>query len=220
MQLKRVFGSFSVVLFTFVLGGLLFVTSIACTGEPPAQPLSNVSGTVEAVQAVSSNVRVPFPSYGSGPIEVRVYTNYFCAACRAMEPEVEPILKELLKTNMIRLILVDFPFDERTNLLARNFLYAIRENNDLAHALQVRDILIEASTDDNITTQKHIEALFNKKGIPFSVFDVEAIFERYKNLIKDGNVKRTPTCVIVKEDQKKRRFSGGPQIVDALNALK
>ena len=39
-------------------------------------------------------------------------------------------------------------------------------------------------------------------------------------LIKDGNVKRTPTCVIVKEDQKRRRFSGGPQIVDALNALK
>jgi thiol-disulfide isomerase/thioredoxin len=220
VQLKRVFGILSTVLFTFVLGGLLFVTSIAFAAEPPAKPPSKGSGTVEAVQAVSSNVRVPFPSYGSGPIEVSVYTNYFCAACRAMEPVVEPILKELLKNNMIRLILVDIPFDERTNLFARNFLYAIRENNDLEHALRVRDILIEASTDDNITTQKHIEAIFKKKGIPFSVFDVEPIFERYIALIKDGNVKRTPTCVIVKEDQKRRRFSGGPQIVDALNALK
>jgi hypothetical protein len=218
MQLNRVFESFSMLLFTFVLCGLLFVSSLACAEEPPAQPPSNGSGTVEAVQAVSSNVQVPFPSYGSGAIEVRVYTNYFCAACRAMEPEVEPILKALLKNNMIRLILVDFPFDERTNLFARNFLYAIRENNDLEHALQVRDILIDASTDDNIKTQKHIEALFNKKGIPFSVFDVEPIFERYTALIKDGNVKRTPTCVIVK-GTRKMRFSGGTQIVDALKAL-
>jgi thiol-disulfide isomerase/thioredoxin len=161
-----------------------------------------------------------FPSYGSGPVEVRLYTNYFCPPCRAMEPDVEPLLKELLKKNAIRLILVDFPFDERTNLFARNFLYAIKENNELEHALRVRNILIEASTDDNIKKQEHIEALFKKNGIPFSVFDVRSVFDRYEALIKDGNVHKTPTCVIVKEDLKRRRFSGKPNIVYALNVLK
>jgi protein-disulfide isomerase len=219
MQLNRVFGSFSMVLFTFVLGGLFFVTSITRAETPPAPPPSNGPAVVDAAQTMSSNLPVPFPSYGSGAIEVRVYTNYFCAACRAMEPEAEPILKALLKNNTIHLILVDVPFDERTNLFARNFLYALREKNDLEQAIRVRDILIEASTDETITKQEHIEALFKKKGVPFSVFDVEPVFERYKALLKDGNVKRTPTCVIVKEDQRKRRFSGGPQIIDALKAL-
>jgi thiol-disulfide isomerase/thioredoxin len=94
-----------------------------------------LAGLIVAGNGWAEKPNIPFPSYGSGALEVRIYTNYFCPPCRAMEPDVEPILKELLKRNTIRLILVDVPFDERTNLFARNFLYAIRAKNDLEHAL-------------------------------------------------------------------------------------
>ncbi|MCX5908453.1 MAG: thioredoxin domain-containing protein, partial [Deltaproteobacteria bacterium] len=63
----------------------------------------------------------PFPSYGSGSVEVRLYTDYFCPPCREMESAVEPLLKELLKKNAIRLTLVDVPFSPLTPLFARNF---------------------------------------------------------------------------------------------------
>jgi thiol-disulfide isomerase/thioredoxin len=162
----------------------------------------------------------PVPSYGSGPIEVRLYTNYFCGPCRAMEQDVEPILKELVRKNAIRLILVDVPFDEKTDLFSKYFLYAIKSNNDLEYDLRVRNILFEASTDNGVTLQPHVEALFKKKEIPFSPFDAVPILERYKALMTDGHVKNTPTCVIIKGDGKKRRFSGGPQITYALNLLK
>ena len=38
-------------------------------------------------------------SFGEGPVRVRLYTDYFCGPCRAMEPELEPLLVELVKKN-------------------------------------------------------------------------------------------------------------------------
>jgi len=160
----------------------------------------------------------PFPSYGSGPVEVRLYTDYFCPPCRAMEPAVEPILKDLLKKNAIRLILVDVPFNQLTPLFARNFLYALKWNNELEHAFRVRNVLLEASTRKDVTTQERIEALFREKGIPSSVFDAKPAFDRYNALIKEDKIDATPTCVVIQNGQKKA-FVGGPDIINALRAL-
>jgi thiol:disulfide interchange protein DsbA len=192
MRLKKVLVAG---LFTMILGGLI------------------VAGIGSAVEQ-----NPPFPSYGSGPVEVRLYTDYFCPPCRAMEPAVEPILKDLLKKNAIRLTLVDVPFNQLTPLFARNFLYALKENNDLEHAFRVRNILMEASTNKDVTTQERIEALFREKGIPSSVFDAKPAFDRCNALLKEDKINATPTCVVIKNGQKKA-FIGGTDIINALKAL-
>ena len=160
----------------------------------------------------------PVPSYGSGPVEVRIYSDYFCPPCRATEPAMEPILKGLLKKNAIRLTLVDAPFHPLTSLYARYFLYAIKENNDVDYAFRVRKILIEASTDKSVTTPERIEAIFKGKWIPYAVFDTKSAFDGYKALLKEDKISSTPTCVIIKNGQKKA-FVGGPDIVNALKSL-
>ena len=160
----------------------------------------------------------PFPSYGSGPVEVRIYTDYFWPPCRAMEPAVEPTLKELLQKNAIRLILVDVPFNQLTPLFARNYLYTLKENNDPGHAFRVRNILQNASTNKDIATQEQIEALFKEKGIPFSIFDAKPALDRYNALFKEDKIVQTPTCVVIQNDRK-RAFIGGPDIISALKAL-
>jgi len=160
----------------------------------------------------------PFPSYGSGPVEVRLYTDYFCPPCRAMEPTVEPLLKDLLKKNAIRLTLVDTPYNPVTPLYAKYFLYALNENNDLDHAFRVRNILLEASTNKDFKTQERIEALFEERGIPHTVFDAKPAFDRYNALIKEDNINATPTCVVIRNGQKKA-FVGGPDILNALKAI-
>ena len=160
----------------------------------------------------------PFPSYGSGLVEVRLYTDYFCPPCRAMEPTVEPLLKDLLKKNAIRLTLVDTPYNQHTPLFARNFLYALNENNDLDHAFLVRNILLEASTNKDFKTQERMEALFKEKGIPYTVFDAKPAFDHYNALIKEDKINATPTCVVIKSGQKKA-FVGGPDIINAIKAL-
>ncbi len=39
-----------------------------------------------------------FPAYGREPIEVQIYTDYFCPSCSAMKSSVDPLLKELVNT--------------------------------------------------------------------------------------------------------------------------
>jgi thiol:disulfide interchange protein DsbA len=177
-----------------------------------------LGGAVAAGKGWAKEPNFPFPSYGSGAIEVRIYTDYFCPPCQAMEPGVELILKDLLKKKMIRLTLVDVPFNKLTILFSRNFLYAIRENNDLEHALRVRNILLDAAIRENVATQEQAETLFKAKGILFSSFDVKPAFDRYNALIKEDKIGGTPTCVIIKNGQKKV-IEGGRDIINALKAL-
>jgi thiol-disulfide isomerase/thioredoxin len=159
-----------------------------------------------------------FPSYGSGSVEVRLYTDYFCPPCREMEPNVEPLLKDLLKKNAIRLALVDVPFSPLTPLFARYFLYTIKESNALEDVLKARNVLQAAATNKEIKTQERIEALFKEKGIAFSVWDPKPAFDRYNALLTEDRINTTPTCVIIKNGQKKA-FVGGPDIINALKAL-
>ncbi len=177
-----------------------------------------IAGLIVAAPGSAAEQDSPFPSYGSGSVEVRIYSDYFCSPCRAMEPAVDPILKDLLKKNVIRLTMVDTPFHPHTFLFAKYFLYAIKKNNDVEHAFRVRSILFDATADKSVTTNERIEAIFKEKGIPFAVFDVKPVFNRYNALLTEDKINTTPTGVIVKNWQKKS-FVGGPDITTALKSL-
>jgi thiol-disulfide isomerase/thioredoxin len=195
MGLKRLL---SFVFLTFTLTGLTVVGIGSAAVQNPPFPT--------------------FPIYGSGPVEVRIYTDYFCPPCRAMEPDVEPLLKELLKKNAIRLTLVDVPLNQHSPLFARNFLYAIKESNALENALRVRTVLQNAATNKEMITQARIETLFKEKAIAYGLWDPKPVFDRYNALINEDKITATPTCVIIQNGQKKT-FVGGPDVINALKAL-
>jgi thiol:disulfide interchange protein DsbA len=161
----------------------------------------------------------PFPTYGSGAIEVRIYTDYFCPPCREMEPAVEPVLKNLLKKKAIRLTLVDTPFNPSSPLYARYFLYALAKKNDAEHALKVRNILFDAAARKNVTTKEGIEELFRSKRIRYTAFEPKPAFDRFNALIKEDNINATPNCVIIKGGNKET-FVGAADIIKALKGLK
>jgi len=177
-----------------------------------------LAGLIAAGSGGAEERNQPFPSYGSGSVEVRIYTDYFCPPCRAAEPGIETILKDLLKKNAIRLTLVDVPLHPLTPLFSRNFLYALRENNDWGHALRVRKILMEASTNKEMNTQERIGALFKEKGIAYGVWEPKPALDRYNALLQEDKIKATPTGVVIKNGQKKS-FIGGDDIINALKAL-
>lgn len=163
--------------------------------------------------------KMPFPQYGTGPVEVRIYSDYFCPPCRAMKPQVDPILRELLKRNAITLIWVDTPFSRKSVLYARYFLYAMKRKNNADHAFGVRQVLYDATLDRQMTTEAHLEGLFKSKGIPYEVFEPKPVFDRLNALIKEDKVNATPTCVIVR-DGGKASFLGGQDIATALQGLR
>lgn len=178
--------------------------------------MAAVAGIVFASPLSARAQEPPFPTYGSGAIEIRIYTDYFCPPCRAMEPSVEPILKHLLKKKTIRLTFVDVPFNPASPLCARYFLSALAVKNDALHAIKVRNILFEAAAKKDVGTKEQIEALFKRKGIAYRLVDTKAAFSSFNALIHEDSIQSTPNCVIIKEG-KKQKFVGK---IDILNALK
>ncbi|MCX7856995.1 MAG: thioredoxin domain-containing protein [Deltaproteobacteria bacterium] len=157
-------------------------------------------------------------TFGEGKIIVRLYTDYFCGPCKALEPEVEPIIKELVSSNTIQLTFIDTPFFKYSALYARYFLYAINANKrSLDYAFSVRNALIEAS-NSKLDTPEKLESHLQSKGIKLNKFNPNPIFEVFTRYIREDKINSTPTCVILKEE-KKEMYVGGKEIVDALKGL-
>lgn len=160
----------------------------------------------------------PFPTYGSGAVQVRIYTDYFCPPCRGMKPAVEPVLRALIKRNVIQATLVDTPFNKYSPLYARYFLYALNARNNFEHALKVHNILFDAAAGRAVKTKEGTEELFRSKGIPYQALEPKPAFDRYNALIKEDGIDATPSCVIIRAG-KKEKFIGGTDIINALKGL-
>lgn len=158
------------------------------------------------------------PSFGEGKTSVRLYTDYFCPPCRQMEPDIEPLLKELVRDKIITLTFVDTPFYRHSSLYVRYFLYAINEKKDLEHALYVRRSLIEAAKKGLDSAQK-LEAFLKEKKIAFKPFDPKPVFDSLSRHLKEDGIDATPSCVI-EANGKTSKFGGAGNITDALTALR
>lgn len=157
------------------------------------------------------------PSFGNGQIKVRLYTDYFCNPCKALEPKLEPVITDLVKRGIINITFIDTPVHTQTSLYARYFLYILNENKEFDHALCARSILFEA-VKEKITGSEKLEAFINKKGLRFKPFDAKPTFGVFSSYLKEDKINETPTCIIY-NGGKKDRFTG-LDIIKAFNSLR
>ncbi|MEW6333500.1 MAG: thioredoxin domain-containing protein, partial [Thermodesulfobacteriota bacterium] len=159
------------------------------------------------------------PAFGTGPVEVRIYTDYFCGPCRAEESEVTALITELVEKNLIRVVFIDTPIHRETVLYAGYFLSALnaKEGGDLRLAVAVRAALFEAATQ-KIADKKALELFLKKKGIALRPFDTAPVFKIYGNYLQEDRINATPTCVIV-APQGKQTLVGKEDTVKALRKL-
>lgn len=158
------------------------------------------------------------PSFGNGKIEVRLYTDYFCGPCRSLEPKLEPVIKDLVKRNIINITFIDTPIHSYTKFYARYFLYSLKEKREINHVLRVRTALFEAAKN-KVIEEKKIEEILKNKGIRFKPFDVIPTLNIYSSFIKEDKVTATPTCVIL-NGNKKEDFKGYADILKAFESLR
>jgi len=158
------------------------------------------------------------PSFGNGKIEVRLYTDYFCGPCRSLEPKLEPVIKDLVKRNIINITFVDTPIHSHTKLYARYFLYSLKEKKEINHVLRVRTALFEAAKN-KINENEKLEEFLKNRGIRFKLFDVVPTLNIYSSFIKEDKVVATPMCVIV-NGNKKETFKGYADILKAFESLR
>jgi hypothetical protein len=172
-------------------------------------------GSVTPVYAADD---VSPPIFGKGPIQVRLYADYFCPPCQNLSAKAGPILADMVKRNVITLTFIDTPFYKHSSTYARYFLYAMQEKKDIDTALMVRDTLFTAAKQ-NITDTAKLEETIKSKQIQFRNYEVRPIFDQYGVLLKKDKVDATPSCMI-EQDGKKDLSVGDGDILKALEKLK
>jgi hypothetical protein len=158
------------------------------------------------------------PSFGTGTIEVRLYTDYFCSPCRDMEADLEPILLDLIKDGSIHLTFIDVPTSQHTILYARYFLFALGEKKDFDSALRTRKVLFEAA-GKRVADTNQLANLLAEKRIGLKPVDLNPIFILWNRYMQEDQIRSTPSCVIVHGDQKAAHV-GSLEVIKALEILR
>ncbi len=157
-----------------------------------------------------------FPLFGTGPVDVRIYASYFCPPCRALEPELEPIVKELVETDTIRVTFVDVPFAQAMPYI-QHFLYALHEDNRLDNAFTVRHILFEVAK--KYGDADDIRQAFENEGILYAPFDPTAVFMEFNRFLQEDGIRSTPSATI-RINGETNLYTGGRNILPALEDLR
>ena len=163
----------------------------------------------------SENTEGVLPEFGKGAVAVRMYSNYFCGPCRAMEPDVEPVLRELVENERIRVTFIDIP-TPRSMPYVHYFLYALNENNNMEYALKIRGILFDLAGKRG--GGEEIRQSLAEKDIGIKPYDLTGVFERFNEHLQADAVRSTPTAVI-DDGTEIRMHTGSADILTALGEI-
>lgn len=168
------------------------------------------------LQAAENNIKesIAFGNPDSN-VEVYVFTDWSCPACRSIEPILEAAGPKIMKA--AKLTFVDDPVHPETlNFTPYNLSFMV---NNKDKYFQLRNALTELSEKTKSPTDEQIKAIASKYGIEYkqlSYSDVALANKYFSHLINQLDVEGTPTVVIVnKETQKGKKLPGAVKITEA-----
>lgn len=170
-------------------------------------------GKHSALQAAENNIKesITFGNNNSD-IEVYVFTDWACPACRSIEPIIESMTPKI--TKVAKLVFVDDPVHPETLNYTPYNLSFMANNKD--QYLKLRNALSKLSEDTKAPTDAQINEIATKFGVKYkqlSYSDVALANKYYTHLIKQLDVEGTPTVVVVnKNTQKGKKFPGASKI--------
>jgi hypothetical protein len=156
-------------------------------------------------------------SFGKGKIQVRLYSNYFCGACRNLESKIEYLITDLIKKDIITITFIDIAPSRSSLLYSNYFLYIVNNKKEISHILKARTALFEASNIP-LDDQEKLEAFLQRKGVKFKLFETKPVFTILNNYIRDDQITSTPTCIII-NGNKKEVSNGDEDVIKALEKL-
>ncbi len=160
------------------------------------------------------------PSLGKGSYEVIMFADYFCPPCRRIDTKAEPLLKELLATEKVKLTFVDVPFNRATPTYAKYYLYAVNADPGMNNVLHVRRVLFDAAQGRNIQDEGELVAYLREQKMAWKVMNEKSIFPLLSAAITRHQVDTTPTCVIKYSVADVKKYIGDDEIWDGLTKLK
>ncbi|RNC70395.1 MAG: hypothetical protein ED859_06180 [Desulfuromonadales bacterium] len=158
------------------------------------------------------------PTYGSGPVKVRLYTDYFCGPCASIEKDVEAAMAALVRRNAVSVTFIDTPLHRETPLYAAYYLYALNGGNDLDRALRARAVLFDAARK-GIAQRENLEGHLRANGVSYTPFEYRPVVNAFNKYFKEDRITTTPTMVVYR-DGKRETFVGKSDILKGIERLK
>lgn len=167
---------------------------------------------------VPSYAAETFPSaFGNGPIEIRIYSDYFCPPCQRLEDGIESVLDRIVAQNKARILFIDTPGHRETPLYAQYFHRATADGGNYGRAKAVRRILFQAARE-GVKTEDGLVAYLRSRGIQALAGSTAGYFQTLSRYIKDDRVRSTPTCVVISPNEGRSLYSGNG-ILEALKKI-
>ncbi|HPQ60571.1 MAG TPA: hypothetical protein PLR43_03520 [Syntrophales bacterium] len=155
------------------------------------------------------------PAFGRGPVEVRLYSDYFCRPCQALEPRIGPLLERLVYRARIRFVQV--PNHPLTDPYYRRYLGVVNGGAGFKGALEARRALYRcaAAGVGADVLDRVLEAL----GLAAAPFDGGPTLADRDWMIREDRIFSTPLLVIRRPGGVPEKFRGVEQVEKALKAL-
>jgi protein-disulfide isomerase len=165
-----------------------------------------------AIQPAHGDEDAPIFSYGAGPYELIIFTDYFCPPCQKMEKELDKTIAGMVKQGNVKVTFVDLPIYKLTPLYGTYFLYAANAAPDYKEALRARRLLFDKASRLAAIKDEHLENALLEAQIAIKPFDIKKSLDRYNDLIKKYKVRSTPTFVFIYSPTDIRKYSGSEPI--------
>ncbi len=155
----------------------------------------------------------------TSPIEVYMFTDWACPACRQLEINLERMAPAIMAK--ARLTFVDYVIHTETlNYSPYNVSFMIKDKPEY---FKLRDELTTLSLKNANPTEEDIQKIAEKVGIkyqPLNFADIALSQKYFKQLATQFGVSKTPTMVIINTKSKKgKKLVGIPEITES-NVLK
>ena len=160
------------------------------------------------------------PSYGSGPYQMLIFSDYFCQPCQRLEHWLDNEVHELLAKGGITVSFVDLPIYKLTPLYARYFLYAANASQSYKDVLLARRVLFETASCIGAITEPQLENALKARNIPLKPYDVKPVFKQYNDIVRKYQVRGTPNIVFVYSSTDIRKYSGDKDIKKGVSELR
>lgn len=148
-------------------------------------------------------------------VDVYVFTDWFCPACRKAEASIEKQAPMIAK--LARLFFIDVPIhDESMNFIPYNLSFMLKEKTKY---LKLRHKLEDLASKDKTPSDQDVQKLAESIGTRYHQLDYSEVnqgIKYFQNTASKYGVDSTPTIVVVNPKTKKsKKLTGAKEIGNA-----
>lgn len=154
---------------------------------------------------------VPYFGNENSSVEVYFISDWFCPACKRVEPVLDPVYPRIM--SKARLFFIDYPIHPETmNYIPYNLSFML---NDKKQYFKIRKALTKLAKETKTPSPQQVQEAVQPYGVtyvPLNFADVNEGIKFQEGIVKTFKVKQTPTVVVANRKKLKAKKLTGKSL--------